>query len=213
MWFFRRLHSAFPAVESSLFSGSGNIIVFSWQLFILATLHDGALIYSQGGCVAVTTAPTPDDGPMRVCYEEPLELHCYSEPDDIPQDVTVADVNFVAAYLRSYGRQIRAGRLFNMKAADSPDCGEWPLYNRGTVAAYAKHIDNTIDSSVLFEDIANTIDGGIGSTRSVSIIDCLSEGGSLAVQANLTHPAYSTATYTAAGYKPSGILIKIVNSG
>lgn len=85
--------------------------------------------------------------------------------------------------------------VFNMKAAAAPDCGEWPLYTRGTVAAYAKHIDNTVDLSVLFEDIASTIDGGTGTVKSAAIIDCLTQGGSLAVQYNLTHPAYSTATY------------------
>ncbi|WYZ35495.1 hypothetical protein EsH8_X_000142 [Colletotrichum jinshuiense] len=154
-----------------------------------------AVLLALIATAATAPAPAPQDSVQRVCYEEPLELHCYSEPDDIPQDVTVADVNFVAAYLRSYGRQIRAGRLFNMKAADAPDCGEWPLYTGGTVAAYAKHIDNTVDSSVLFEDIASTIDGGTGTVKSAAIIDCLTQGGSLAVQYNLTHPAYSTATY------------------
>ncbi|XXG95202.1 hypothetical protein Hte_001462 [Hypoxylon texense] len=149
----------------------------------------------------------------QICYSETTELHCYSEPDDIPQDVTADDVKFVAAYLRSYGRQTRAGRLFTMKAADAPDCGEWSLYSRGTVAAYAKHLDNTVDSSVLFEDIATTIDGGEATAvHQASIVDCLTEGGSLGVLVNATNAAYSAATYTSAGYTPQGILIKIVSS-
>ncbi|KAI6083746.1 hypothetical protein F4821DRAFT_262617 [Hypoxylon rubiginosum] len=148
----------------------------------------------------------------QICFDETPELHCYSEPDDVPQDVTVDDVKFIAAYLRSYGRQTRAGRLFTMKAADAPDCGEWSLYARGTAAAYAKHLNNTVDSSVLFEDIATTIDGGeTTAAHQASIVDCLTEGGSLGVLVNSTNAAYSAATYTSAGYTPQGILIKIVS--
>ncbi|KAL2174878.1 uncharacterized protein P884DRAFT_302145 [Thermothelomyces heterothallicus CBS 202.75] len=36
--------------------------------------------------------------------------------DLAPRDVAVDDVKFIASYLRSYGAQPRAGRLFNMAA-------------------------------------------------------------------------------------------------
>ncbi|KAI1771427.1 hypothetical protein F4818DRAFT_204031 [Hypoxylon cercidicola] len=175
------------------------------------TLGQAVLLLAASATAA--NIPNMAKKSTQICFSETTELHCYSEPDDIPQDVTEADVKFVAAYLRSYGRQTRAGRLFTMKAADAPDCGEWSLYSRGTVAAYAKHLDNEVDSSVLFEDIATTIDGGeTTAAHKASIVDCLTEGGSLGVLVNATHPAYSAATYTSAGYTPNGILIKIVSS-
>ncbi|KAK2010249.1 hypothetical protein LZ32DRAFT_607699 [Colletotrichum eremochloae] len=175
-------------------------------------LKSAAVLSVLAATAAAAPASTSQGEVQRICYGESLELHCYSEPDDIPQDVTVADVKFVAAYLRSYGRQIRAGRLFNMKAVDAPDCGEWPLYTRGTVAAYAKHVNNAIDSSVLFEDIANTIDGGSGTVKSAAIVDCLTQGGSFGVQYNASSAAYNTAAYKDGGWKPDGILVKIVST-
>ncbi|KAH6856896.1 hypothetical protein B0I37DRAFT_426488 [Chaetomium sp. MPI-CAGE-AT-0009] len=152
----------------------------------------------------------------RTCYETetPAQL-CYTAPDNIPQDVLVDDVLFIASYLRSYGAQIRTGRLFNMAAADAPDCGEWLVYAHGTAQAFAKHIDNTVDSSVLFADIATTIDGGPNANstqQAAALIGCGTDGGSQGVIVNTAHPTYSGPTYPA-GYTTDGILIKIVASG
>jgi len=153
----------------------------------------------------------------RVCYETetPARL-CYTAPDNIPQDVDLSDVQFIASYLRAYGAQTRAGRLFNMAAADAPDCGEWLLYSSGTASVFAKHINNTVNSSVLFADIATTIDGGPNATpeqqQAASLLGCATDGGSLGVAVNATHPTYSGSTYPA-GYVTEGILIKVVSSG
>lgn len=73
----------------------------------------------------------------------------------------IDDIKFLASSLCAYGAETRAGRLFNMAAADAPDCGEWLLAAHGTAQAFAKHLDNTINSSVMFADIATTIDGGV----------------------------------------------------
>ncbi|KZL84643.1 hypothetical protein CI238_12875 [Colletotrichum incanum] len=170
-----------------------------------------------GGAIAAPNPlPNPIDPVMRVCYETetPSQL-CYTAPDNIPQDVLVEDVQFIASYLRSYGAQIRTGRLFNMAAADAPDCGEWLIYAHGTAQAFAKHINNTVNSSVLFADIATTIDGGVGANETqvaASLLGCGTDGGSLGVLVNTANPTYSGSTYPA-GYVTSGILIKIVASG
>lgn len=171
-----------------------------------------------GGAIA---APGPLPGSVeprasRICYEtETPSRLCYTAPDNVPQDVLVEDVVFIAAYLRSYGAQVRTGRLFNMAAADAPDCGEWLLYAHGTAQAFAKHLDNTINSSVLFADIATTIDGGANASpeqQAAALIGCDTDGGSLGVAVNTTNPTYSGSTYPV-GYTTSGILIKIVASG
>lgn len=45
-----------------------------------------------------------------VCYNETAVMHCYNGEWDIPQEVNAADVSYVAAYLRAYGRETRNGR-------------------------------------------------------------------------------------------------------
>ncbi|KAI1157564.1 hypothetical protein F5B18DRAFT_164078 [Nemania serpens] len=150
------------------------------------------------------------------CYNgEITDLLCYNPPDSDPQNVDAADVAHIASYLRAYGAQTRSGRLFNMAAADAPDCAEWSIYMHGTALALAKHINGSVDSSVLFADIATTIDGGANATsqqRAAALIGCSASGGSLGVQVNVADPAYAAVTYPA-GYTPGGLLIKIVASG
>ncbi|KAI1755068.1 hypothetical protein F4782DRAFT_489829 [Xylaria castorea] len=117
----------------------------------------------------------------EVCYDtENADLICYNPPDGDPQDVAVEDVAYIAAYLRAYGAQTRTGRLFNMAAADAPDCGEWSVYAQGTALALTKHINSTVNTSVLFADIATTIDGGANATpaqQAASLIGCGTSGG------------------------------------
>ncbi len=147
------------------------------------------------------------------CYAESSELHCYNSGDDTPQNVTVADVAYIANYLRLYGRQVKDGRLFAMTAATAPDCAEWSLYARKSALALAKHVETDKNSAVLFEDIANTIDGGAKATdpqKAAAIIGCLSSGGSLGVQVDKKRAVYSSDAYKKAGYTPNGVLVKVV---
>ena len=171
----------------------------------------GPLALLLGGALAAPNSIMP-----RVCYEtETPDKLCYEEPDGIPQDVLVEDVQFIADYLRAYGGQIRTGRLFSMAAEDAPDCGEWQLYSHGTAQAIAKHLDNTVNSTVLFADIATTIDGGPNADeaqQAASLIGCGTNGGSLGVLVDADNPAYSGSTYPE-GDVTSGILIKIVATG
>ncbi|KAI0441244.1 hypothetical protein F4803DRAFT_563222 [Xylaria telfairii] len=176
----------------------------------------GALLVAQQSFVSGRALSQPNTRGAKICYEgETYALLCYTLPDNTPQNLDVADVTYVASYLRAYGRQLKNGRFFTMNAADTPDCGEWSLYSRNTVLATAKHLNDTVNSSVLFEDIATTIDGGENATdaqKMAAIIGCLTDGGSLGVLVNSTNPAYGTATYLSSGYTPDGILIKITNT-
>jgi len=75
----------------------------------------GALLAAQTMAASISI---PRDGhahnaelTRRECYaNETPALHCYTDAEDIPQDVELDDVKFVASYLRSYGRQLRDGR-------------------------------------------------------------------------------------------------------
>lgn len=154
---------------------------------------------------------------IRDCNGETTDLFCYTADNGIPQNVNTSDVQFIANYLRSYDCQIKPGRFFTMLSADTQGCGEWSVYTRKTALATIKHIDDTVDSSILFEDIATAIDGGEKATpeqQAAALLGCGADGGSFAIQANLTNAAaYSSATYIASGYKTTGLLLKIVASG
>ncbi|KAI1424014.1 hypothetical protein F5Y12DRAFT_797652 [Xylaria sp. FL1777] len=165
------------------------------------------------------TAPTSLSVAPRapeICYDnENASLLCYNPPDNDPQDVNVTDVAYIAAYLRAYGAQVRTGRLFSMAAGDAPDCGEWSLYSYGSALALAKHINSSLDTSVLYADIATTIDGGPNATpeqQANSLLGCSTSGGSFGVQVNTSNPTYTGPTYPA-GYSTDGMIIKIVSSG
>lgn len=171
------------------------------------------LLASQAAAAVVTPLPRA----AEVCDDtETTSLLCYEEPNGTPQNVTVADITYVAGYLRYYGSSTpNPPHFFTMTAADAPDCDEWTLYTHGTVLALGKHLNSALNSSVLFADIATTIDGGPGAStaaQQAAIIGCLTAGGSLGVLVNSTNPAYNTSTYTSSDYTPDGILIKIVQA-
>ena len=148
--------------------------------------------------------------------ETPAQF-CYTAKNGAtPQDVDLADISFVASYLRSYGRQTRLGRLFTMNSVDTQNCAEWTLYTHGSVMATAKHIDPSLNSSVLFEDIANTIDGGEKATdaqKAKALLGCGTDGGAVGVIVNSTAAAYHTTAYTTGNFSTSGLIVKIVWSG
>ncbi len=151
---------------------------------------------------------------VRDCNGETAALFCYTEVNGAPQNVDVADVLFIAKYLRSYGRQIKPGRFFTMNAKDTQGCGEWSVYSHRSTLVTVKHINDTIDSSVLFEDIATVIDGGEKATpeqQQIALLGCGVNGGAFGVQANASNPAYSAASYVSAGYKTTGLLVKVVS--
>ncbi|KAE9369049.1 hypothetical protein N431DRAFT_470722 [Stipitochalara longipes BDJ] len=95
------------------------------------------------------------------------------------------------------------------------DCQEWTITQYGTVMALAKHINPRINSSVLLEDIANTIDGG-GPTTNASmnqaLIGCGINGGQMGVIVNKAAPAYTTSDYKSGLLSFNGLIIKIVKA-
>lgn len=98
------------------------------------------------------------------------------------------------------------------------DCEEWqlPLAFGETVLSLAKHINPRINSSVLFEDMADTIDGGVNPTPESlagSLLGaCGADGGMVGVRVNASNPAYSTPQYVSSGATAGGVIIKIVHS-
>lgn len=99
---------------------------------------------------------------------------------------------------------------------DVADVEEWtlPLASGGTVLSLAKHIGPSSNSSVLYEDLANTIDGGENPTPeslAASLLEaCGKTGGMEGVIVNATNPAYADPNYVDGGGRPEGIILKIV---
>lgn len=154
----------------------------------------------------------------NTCYsQEGSSLLCYHTVQDWgkPANVDLSDVAYAAGYLRHYGKTHPDRNRLTMTTADSADCMEWTVYSYQTVLVLAKRIGVTTNSSVLYTDIANTIDGGEAPTSAAvaaSLTGCGADGGSLGVVINSTDPVYQSPAYTAAGYTPNGIIIKIVHS-
>ncbi|KAK3370415.1 hypothetical protein B0H63DRAFT_564584 [Podospora didyma] len=135
--------------------------------------------------------------PMECNQGESAKRLCYTAPENTPQDVSLADVKYAANYLRSYGRQTKASRLFTMKIVETPGCGEWSLYTRGSVLITAKHVGMAFNSS----------------QQAAALLGCATDGGSLGTIVNATNPAYTPAAYKALNAVSSGLVIKVVAAG
>ncbi|RCI07761.1 hypothetical protein L249_5748 [Ophiocordyceps polyrhachis-furcata BCC 54312] len=80
-----------------------------------------------------------------------------------------------------------------------------------SVLVLTKQINPRIVSSVLYEDIANTIDGGDGASAD-SLLACGSNGGQLGVKVNKKNSAYKTADFREKRLRNSGIIVKLVKN-
>ncbi len=97
------------------------------------------------------------------------------------------------------------------------DCAEWSvdIPGAGSVLLLAKHINPRINSSVLFSDMANTVDGGVDATeeaKAASLMGCGTGGGMVGVKTDAANPAYNTDEYKATKGKPEGIILKVVKA-
>lgn len=173
-------------------------------MFLLKTA-----LFISVGIVAATpldTRATCGEGPKRVCY---------GIDGGQSQNIDPEDVQYVADYLRYLGDENEGdAKFWNMPKA--VDCAEWtlPIENGGTVLALAKHINPRINSSILYEDLAAAIDGGLDSSDGGKneLLGCGKNGGMMGVKANTKNPLYSTDSYKKSGAKPDGILIKLVKA-
>jgi hypothetical protein len=152
--------------------------------------------------------------PSATCGEKAAQV-CYGKPDGTAQNVNLDDLAYVAAYLRYYGQSTDPPQALTIPATSPFECAEWSLYVSGTVMALAKHINPKVNSTVLFEDIANTIDGGETATdaqKKASLTGCGQNGGSVGVLVNKANPYYATDAFKKSGATTDGLIIKIVKA-
>ncbi|EQL02549.1 hypothetical protein G6O67_006298 [Ophiocordyceps sinensis] len=158
---------------------------------------------------ASLASPLPLEARGGIC--EPLGRICYGAAYGTSQNLNESDIKYVAQFLRHHGRNYEA--LFTV--ASGFTCREWAfgIPGSGTVLVLAKHVDPRVNSSVSFEDIANTIDGGENASkddRAGSILGCGNTGGSRGVQVNSTSSVYNTDDYRNSHALPRGIIVKLV---
>lgn len=151
--------------------------------------------------------------PLQSCFEG-TNLVCYGLPGGTSQNISVDDLQFAADTIRFNGQSSDPPGFYTMPANPSlSGCDEWTVLDSGTVRVLAKHTSNIVNSSVLLEDMATTIDGGPDATdtdKQKAIIHCAEHGGQLVVKVNTSNPAYSSADYKSSGNKPSEMLVKVV---
>ncbi|KAM7195857.1 hypothetical protein V8F33_006506 [Rhypophila sp. PSN 637] len=149
------------------------------------------------------------EGTARLCYG-------IGNPGT-PQKLNADDIAYAASYLRFIGQDNAgtADAFWNMPAEPTTSCSEWglPVDGAGTVLALAKHSEPNLNSSVLYEDLANTIDGGEdGSKASSALIGCASNGGQMGVVFDAKNAAYNTDEYKKSRKTPRGLVIKLVRA-
>lgn len=133
---------------------------------------------------------------------------CYGAPSGTSQGLDVEDVAYVAAYLR------QQDGLLTMPTGKI-DCSDWFLYQSGTVLVLSKHISQSLNSSVSYRDVADTIDGGESASdadKKNALIGCAEHGGQTLVKTNPNNLAYTTDEYKQNHYTPRGIIIKLVKA-
>lgn len=144
---------------------------------------------------------------------EPVERICYGAQGQggTSQKIKTEDIEYVASYLRKHGCDKAA--IFTMPSGFK--CEEWTVETPGsrTVLVLAKHVNPRTQSSVAFEDIANTIDGGENASeadKNKSLLGCGENGGSFGVQVNLTNEIYNSEDFKKGKGKAQNIIIKLV---
>lgn len=141
--------------------------------------------------------------------------YCYGSPNGGPQNLDPQDVSNAAISIRSYGRSTTPLRMLTIPGAGENNCTWVELYTNGTVKVVAKHYLFNVTASVLYEDIANTIDGGETPTSEsldASVLECGWKGGQSGVVVNTTRAEYHTPEFIASGAITDGIGIHVIGA-
>ncbi|KAK3997775.1 hypothetical protein QBC44DRAFT_363967 [Cladorrhinum sp. PSN332] len=163
-----------------------------------------------------TTTASPLLEPRQSCGEGTQKI-CYGLPSGTPQNIDPADLEFLAANIRYDARKNGPNNptFFNMPPNANFQCEEWTIASEGTVIVLAKHTSARLNTTVLAEDIANTLDGGEGATPDQiqnSILGCGENGGQVGLIYDKNNQAYNDERYKGWKATPSGLVIKVVRA-
>ena len=161
------------------------------------------------------TAASPVLEARQSCSEGVQKI-CYGAPSGTAQNIDPDDLAFPAANIR-YDARMDPNKLafFNMPPNANFQCEEWTIASEGTVIVLAKHTSARLNTTVLYEDIANTLDGGEKATdeqKKNSILGCGKNGGQVGLVYDQNNKAYNSETYKGWKATPSGLVIKVVHA-
>ncbi len=162
---------------------------------------------------ATFAAASPLVDSRALCGETAAKV-CFGPDGGTPQNITVDDAAYIASYLRYIGTS-NPGKDAYWTMPPEIGCSEWtiPIPSGTSVLALAKHINPRVNSSVLYQDLATTIDGGENASdeeKNKALLGCTTNGGMMGVIADPADPAYNTPDYKNSKAKPSGIIVKLV---
>ena len=151
--------------------------------------------------------------------DEPTSLLCFGIGNlGAPQHINKSDIEYAASALRHIASSDN-NPLWTMPPEDPSTCSEWtiPVTNsKGTLLLLAKHISPGTYSSVTYNDLARTIDGGKDATdeeKKDSILGaCGENGGMKGVVVDSGDEVYHSEEYVNSGAKPEGIVVKLVHA-
>ncbi|OAA32591.1 hypothetical protein AAL_00056 [Moelleriella libera RCEF 2490] len=141
---------------------------------------------------------------------------CYGTEAGSSQGIDVTDVQLAADYLR-FRASLNESEPQYLTMGRGPTCVEElvPGPGGGGLTVVAKHIDPSVESSVLLTDIADAIDGGEMASpdeRERALIGCAEKGGQGGIKIDPNNPAYNTREYKSRNATPGGIIVKLVRS-
>ncbi|KAK8080837.1 hypothetical protein PG997_008655 [Apiospora hydei] len=172
----------------------------------------------SGFPVVPMPSPRPDfTAPKLPNCGEGTQLVCIGADGGTAQGLNRDELVRAAAHLRSVA-DTEGDPYWTMDSESQ--CSEWQIDlggDAGAVMALAKHIDCGVKSSVLYRDLARTIDGGGDEATTVqkaaSLLGACGEaGGMVEVVVDVESAAYNTLEYYDSGAKPWGIVLKLVKS-
>ncbi|KXJ87459.1 hypothetical protein Micbo1qcDRAFT_178956 [Microdochium bolleyi] len=150
----------------------------------------------------------------RQCSVEGKTKICYGVNGGTSQVLDVDKLQYLASYLRFVGqRNSGINAFFQMPTITT--CQEWaiPLPERTTTLVLAKHVSPFVKFPVLYEDIANTIDGGEEVTdaqHAATLLNCAANGGPMSIAVNSQKYAHASADLKNSKSKVDGIVIELV---
>ncbi len=164
-------------------------------------------------CSYVAASPILE---ARQSCGEGMQHICYGAPDSQAQGIDPDDLLYLVDSIRhDASKDPSTPAFFNMPPNSKHQCEEWTIATEGTVLVLAKHTSAQLNTTVLYQDIANTLDGGPNATaeqKKASILGCGKNGGQVGLVYDKNNAAYNSEAYKAWKATPSGLVIKVVHS-
>ncbi|KAK4221943.1 hypothetical protein QBC38DRAFT_376165 [Podospora fimiseda] len=147
--------------------------------------------------------------PRQSCGKGTQKI-CYGQPTGTPQNIEPSDLEYLAAVIRYDARKNGPQNpgWFNMPPNPNFQCEEWTIASEGTVMILVKHTSARLNTTVLAEDIAKTLDDAEG-----GILGCGENGGQRGVIYDKGDQRYNDERYKSWKSTPEGLVIKVVRAG